>query len=265
MTLCSSWIDETDLCAPCGGEYLLDSGLMENFIDVSSELLYMLSGQQFPGLCETTIRPCTSRAWFDYSGSGLNIPGRSYPLDVVCGCNAPETCGCGNLSQIALLNYPVTEVTEVKVDGVVLPDSSYRLDEGHFLVRLDSERWPCCQDLALADTEPDTFSVEYSHGRPVPLPLQNAAAVLACELYMGCNPESFEGQCRLPRNVVSIVRQGVSIAMKSAFFTKQPGKSVEFGIPEIDMALAAYNPYGLTAPMVILSADEPDLARRVGA
>ena len=59
MTLCQSWITEQDLadCALCniGG---LAQNQAEQIIETASQILYLLTGQQFPGQCVDQVRPC---------------------------------------------------------------------------------------------------------------------------------------------------------------------------------------------------------------
>lgn len=266
ITPCEPWATEADLCSPCD-DYAIDSALMDEYLQAASEILYNLSAQQFPGLCDETIRPCTRRSyssvWPEEHRPSTVLLYRNY---AACGCRDEDSCSCSSMSSIRLPRSPVQDVTAVKVDGVTLTEGThYRLDDYGLLVRLDGENWPCCQDLALADSEPDTFSVTYTFGLEPPVIGRRAAAVLACELYMACNPESISGQCRLPRNVSQVARQGTTVVL-SAFeqFVPRRGRPVYFGIPEIDMFLAAFNPYGRTSKSIVLSPDLPGGSRKTG-
>lgn len=263
---CFSWATESDLCSPCD-DYAIDSALMDEYLLIATELLYQMSAQQFRGICNMDIRPCTRRSWETvWNRNSGHSTVLLYRGDVVCGCSDLDSCSCGSLSVLRLPHTPVVTILEVKVDGVVLDDGiDYRLDENALLVRLGGESWPCCQDLSLADTELDTFSVSFEYGREPPAIGRRAAAVLACELYAACNPDSFEGQCRLPRNVSQIARQGTTVLLSSfEQFVPRRGRPVYFGIPEIDMFLAAFNPYGRTSQSIVLSPDLPPTARKVG-
>lgn len=266
MTICAPWVTEADLCTPCD-DYDVDMARMDSALEAASDVLYQLSGQQFPGLCEQTIRPCTQQVWNSVwrESLSLNFPYRTFGYPA-CGCSDKEDkCGCRWMSYIELPNAPVAEVTEVKLDGVVLVEElDYDLS-GNQLRRLNGKRWPCCQDFSLPDTEPDTWSVSYSYGREPPAIGVRAAAVLACELYMACNPEEFEGQCRLPRNAVQIARQGVTVLVQNAqdLFSSRRGQPTHFGIWEIDMFLRAHNPYGVSSRVTILSPDLPPTGRKV--
>lgn len=260
MSLCSAWADESSLCGPCD-PYTLDSGLMEDKLLAASETLYVLSDSQFPGECEVTIRPCSSPSSYSWQQHDyLSFAGNNVTTWGACSCRDSDSCSCPPLSEIRLPHTRVQEITQVKVDGAVLASSLYRLDPPNLLVSL-GDPWPCCQDMSLPDTSPDTMSVTYTHGLPTPALGVTAAAILACEFYMACDPEAFEGECRLPSNVISIARQGVTIAkLVGELFISRPGQQVRFGIPEIDLFLAVFG----NAGSVIVSPDDPPVARIVG-
>lgn len=275
---CAPWANEGDLCSPCDDVYggasgTIDPIAMDNFMQMASNILFYASGQQFPGLCEKTIRPCTRRA---FGGTGgpftrpVVIGTRWEYITPACGCGEIDRCGCGDLEQLTLIDYPIVEVSEVKVDGDVLSPSAYRVDDYQYLVRIDGESFPCCQDLSLDDTEENTFSVTYEFGHAPPPEGVHAAAILACELYLGCQPEDGDGpgvgECRLPRNIASLARQGVTVDFQLAqsLFVKQNGRPIDFGIPEINMFLATANPHGLTAPSYVASPDTLPHSRIVG-
>lgn len=264
MALCAPWATDADLCSPCN-DYAVDPSIMDEYLLSASEVLFQLSGQQFTGECEQTIRPCSRQGWNSFARTSDMLYASDLRPAIVCGCLDDDSCSCTSISQLRLPRSPVIAIDEVKVDGSVLATSAYRLDDNQYLVRLDGEKWPCCQDLLLADTESDTWSVSYTFGRPPPNIGVKAAAILACELYMACDPETFEGQCRLPRNVIQVARQGVTVLVQSSteLFSMRPGHPTKTGIWEIDMFLRAFNPYGVTAPVAVLSPDLPPIGRRV--
>lgn len=261
MALCESWADQSDLCAPCSDIYALDSATLDAKLLEASETLYVLSHSQFPGECEVTVRPCSSRASWDWQHRDyISFANGQATTWGTCTCRDADTCSCSPLSELRLPHDHVNEVTEVKVDGVVLASSEYRLDPPNLLVSL-GDPWPCCSDLTLPDTEPGTWSVTYSHGLNPPALGVTAAADLACEFYMACDPSAFEGECRLPSNVITIARQGVTVAkLVGELFTVRRGP-IRFGIPSIDLFLATYAPF---APSIIVSPDDPPTARIVG-
>lgn len=235
--VCEPWATEADLCSPCD-DYALDAPLLADAIDAASNILYRLSGGRFPGVCADEVRP--------YGQCG-------------CGCRGR----CSGLHEVNLGAFPVVAVSEVKIDGDILPSNHYRIDDNRYLVRLPVDDrnpgWPCCQRLDLADTELDTFSVSFTWGIAPPIEGVQAAAKLACELVKSCQPELL-GKCQLPKRVQSISRQGISMTLLDPFDFLEKGKT---GIYEIDLFLAAYPGGARTAPGVF-SPDMPRGVRRVG-
>jgi hypothetical protein len=217
------------------------------------------------GTCPITVRPCAlgcapAGTWMEApvgSGGTSSLPlqtiGRSFTPNIQGGvwvnsCGCTSGCSCGPLSE-ALLPGPVGDVLEVKVDGVILDQSSYRIDNGNRLVRQDGGTWPLCQDMSLPADGEGTFSVTYYRGAAPNEITRFAAGALAVEFYGACMKDS---KCRLPRGTVSVVRRGVSIEMEPDFM-----KSIS-SWPEIAPVIEMYNPNRLKgAPRVI----SPDAGR----
>src|SRR5690606_39649442 len=122
-------------------------------------------------------------------------------------CGSCSDCACGTVSE-ALLPAPVHSIVEVKVDGTPLVTGAYRVDNNRLLVRTDGGRWPRCNDLTRADSEPGTWSVTARVGEEPPEGAALAMGELACEI-----AQAADGQdCRLPAGVQQLVRQGVTIS-----------------------------------------------------
>ena len=234
---------------------------MTQFALEASQLLYELSARQFSGACEKTVRPCGNR-W-----CGFQVLSRGYVVydpywDPYWNgwnwwWNDNPGCGCKPLDRIKLSGYPVREITEVKIDGVVVDPDTYRLDERRWLVRVPDPadpttmlRWPACQAMGLPDTEDGTFSVTYRYGQdPPPLGI-HAAGQLGCELYKACAGQ----ECALPTGTTRTVRQGITIE-KLAFsaWAYVPARNARggraagwnTGLPLVDAFLAGYNPGGI--------------------
>lgn len=263
---CEPWAVEADLCEPCEEPYILDAAILNSYLQTASDILYYLSGRQFPGECDEVIRPCTAGCRSGPFTNSVMLDGHWFAPTVVCGCRSASRCGCSNLEEIKLPHYPVISVDQVKIDGAVLAASKYRVDDYAYLVRTDGESWPSCQDLSLPSTADDTWEVSYTYGHAPPPAGIKAAAVLACELYMACQPEDIASEkCRLPRNVITVARQGVTVTSQVlSAFTPRYGRPIQTGIWEIDLFLVTYNPHGLTSPSILLSPDAPPTGRRVG-
>lgn len=266
QSACSSWATSDDVCSPCD-DYSFPAGVLDDMLAVASDLLFEWSGRRFPGSCADTVRPCTRATatgtphfWGDQDGTtdrGL----------VVCGCQRGRRCGCTTLDEITLGGYPVTSITEVKIDGAVLDPARYRVDDFRWLVRLPdadgtNPGWPCCQNLALDPDQPDTFEVTFTYGTPPPRAGVSAAAALGCELALACQPETI-GKCRLPRKVTQVVRQGVTIQLidPSRLFQRDERGHLVVGLTEVDAFLSAYTrTAGGQGRAQVLS---PDIGRRV--
>ena len=192
-------------------------------------------------------------------------------------------CGCGWESKIRLSGYPVTEITDVTIDGVELPEidpdtgkPNWRLDLYTFLTRLDviddqgvvqPRRWPACQNLSLPDGEKGTWSVSYKYGKAPPLLGLRAAEQLACELYHACTG----GECQLPQNTTRVQRQGVTIDRVlltwSSGFTSRGIRTGAWttGLSQVDTFLSTYNPWGTRRRPGMWSPDLVQFAPKLGA
>ncbi len=218
---CQPWATSADVGSPCD-DYEFNILLLDESLQFASDILFDLTGRQWPGTCTATIRPCS-----------YGSPGH-------CGCRNRATCACRSLSEF-LLPGPVDSIGEVKVDGVVLATARYRVDDYRRLVFLPEstsaalQGWPCCQRLDLADTEDETWAITYSYGQDPPIGGLRAAAALGCQLALAFEPETI-GACRLPKRVTSLSRQGVSIAVLDPLTLFADGKT---GLEEVDLWVAS--------------------------
>lgn len=267
---CSPWIDGADVQPCCSDSGVTGSGAsaFDSAAAEASAVLYELSGRRI-GICEgKKVRPCRTgcACWpgssYGYSwGSWYGNWGWGF-----ADCQQP--CGCGQLNEIELPDYPIDSVSEVKIDGVVLSPFTYRVDEHKYLVSLDNsttylqQPWPSCQNLALADDQPGTFSVTYSYGVAPPQLAMDAAVQLACQIYLACGGLN----CKLPAGVTRLTRQGVTIdrGLLASWVRNPDTGFVSTGLVIVDAFLATYNPNGLHRAPAVWSPDRPATARRVG-
>lgn len=189
-------------------------------LDFATEVLWGLTNRLFSGICLDVVRPCARTVggapavgpWalpFGWSSGGWSQWWRWDRTWGYCTCNRGRDCGCCHLSEIALPGYPVVSILEVLQDGVALVEgTNYRVDDDRFLVRIDGEVWPCCQNIAAPATEVDTWQVTYEFGVEPSLGATRAAAAYACEIAKGCAGL----ECALPQRVSTITRQGVTAA-----------------------------------------------------
>jgi hypothetical protein len=240
--------DQPDYCWPVDSSCCAE---LDSYSTTVQERAKALAGMTLRSLtahrvggCAVTVRPC--RQICEGYRDSRYFYGRGYlsPLNwngTWFNCHCVSECGCGALSQVDL-PAPIGRVDKVQIDGVTLPSSAYRVDDGVHLVRIDGQTWPDCQDLTAADDEDGAFAVTYLNAIPVDGLGAFAAGILACEYAKACSG----GKCRLPAGVVSITRQGVSMDLGTGAFPN--GRT---GIREVDAYIESVNPYGLrTVPRV---------------
>lgn len=202
----------------------------ESFERMAAEMLWNWTDRIF-GLCDVVVRPCRSgcsdaRRWMDtfwgrgpypWGGVGdgswvpLLIGGQWYNM----GCGCAGTCSCAEEGPSALrLPGPIVEVSQVRIDGVVVPPAEYEVLHGRLLVRLDGSPWPACQNLLAGGDQLGTFEVSYRRGVAVPTGGQIAAGILACELAKAaCN----DSTCQLPQRIQTATRQGITVGIVDSF------------------------------------------------
>ncbi|MGO1566462.1 MAG: hypothetical protein ACTHXC_00430 [Brachybacterium sp.] len=224
------------------------------------------------GVCPTVVRPCAvgcipGGTWVtavagSTSGAGMpsmNIGGSFNPhisggvwLNS-CGCRSSKDCSCSSIDEV-ILPGPVGSIESVEIDGVTIDPTLYRVDNGNRLVAVSDELvWPSCQNMSAPAGDPDTFIVTYYRGAAPNDMTRAAAGVLAAEFYDACSGKN----CRLPRGVTNVARNGVTYEVESHLF-----ESGSTGIPEVDAVIRIYNPYRMKSAPRILSPDGPRSPRR---
>jgi hypothetical protein len=122
--------------------------------------------------------------------SGMRIFGDAHLVARPCRTGSYCKCDCCGLDAIPL-GDPKPTVTEVNIDGAVVPADEYELHwglNGWSLVRVGDGAnappgWPSHQKRYLADTETNTFSVYLTVGLPIDLPMIRAAVIeLVCDI-----------------------------------------------------------------------------------
>lgn len=253
--LCAPWDPIWCVALPTGSEAV--SGYA---IQSATEALWAATAQRF-GLCQVTLRPCRrdcygrswpyADTWWEYGTYPQPVLYQGAWYNVGCGSCA-GACSCTVLEE-ALLPGPVYDIVQVKVDGTPLAPSAYRLDTGRLLVRVDGGVWPSCQDLAAPDTVEDTWSVTIRFGEPVPTLGRQAVGELAIEIMRACLGED----CRLPKNIQQLARQGVTI-------TFPEGQSLTERLYFPGLFVETFNPSRLVAKPQVYDVDGPGW-RRTGS
>lgn len=208
----------------------LDYGLRDAIVETASSLLWNWTGRVF-GLCEVEVRPCrpdcASTTYLGLAGIPSNLwRGMPFLPVLINGEFYNLRCGrgCDELAAQAReigLPGPIDSIVSVTVDGEILDPSAYRIDNRAWLVRTDGGTWPTCQNLDAPAGDPDTFTVVYRWGTPVPKGGQVAASILACEMAKAATGRD----CELPQRVQSVTREGVSVAILDSFEGLEAGRT----------------------------------------
>jgi hypothetical protein len=249
---CQWPIDESCL----GDEWATTSAaIQQRSLALATNTLRRLTGYRVGG-CPITVRPCRqgcgsgARWGYPYAGYGWFQPfyGSDGMWRNVCD-NCTGDCSCGALCSVTLPG-PVGEVYVVKVNGATIPSTDYRVMFGDSLTWTGATTcpWPTCQDLTKADTQPNTFSVQYLNSYPVDGLGAYAAGILAQEYALACGNQN----CRFPATVTAITRMGTTYEIPTGAFPN--GMT---GIREVDAYIALWNPKNLTQNSSVWTPDMP--------
>ncbi len=238
---------------------------LQTAAEIGSSTMWALSGRQFPGVCEATVRPCADkcRCFGQSIAAGMGPWGWGGLLGIgqvggillgpwwvnECG----DSCGCGVLSKVRLYGQ-VREIVSVTIDGNVVDPSTYFVDHGRSELISRGTPWPACQQLDKASGD-GTFIIVYRYGIEPPALGREAAKALGCEVYKALANRA----CNLPAGVTRLVRQGVTIEKAATFATLFATGST--GIPLVDMFMASANPTGAQRPPAVYSPDLPEYPR----
>lgn len=221
------------------------------------------------GVCAETVRPCSARCsppgtWMAapvFSGQTGALPlrtiGQNFTPHITggqwvnsCGCSTSDACSCGPVDEV-FLPGPVGAIVEVKIDGVIIDPTWYRVDNGNRLIAQHASlKWPLCQDMSKAD---GAFTVTYYRGA-APNDMTNwAAGLLANEFYKACSG----GDCKLSRKVKTAVRGSATYELDWNLFEDGWTR-----IEAVDAVIRIYNPHHVKQPSRVLTPDSPTRARR---
>jgi hypothetical protein len=230
-TLCAAWADLADL--PDTRPALDDAQWMDLLV-AASEILWALSGRQWSGAGD-----CTATATLYQDGDQCLgwWPGSN---QVVAGFGAahylPRPAADGQRA-LKLPHDEATTIQSVTVGGEAFV--GYR-QQGSWLHRIDGKPWVGAEVV-----------VTYRWGVAPPTAGKVHAVNYALELGKAIAGDT---SCRLPKRVVSLTRQGVSMALIDPQRYLEQGK---LGIVEIDQWLAAVNPHAVPERASIWSPDVP--------
>lgn len=214
----------------------------------STYILWALTGRRF-GACQIIVRPCGARCQgpngyltFPVNSGSTSGAGMPWMVPWIDGgiwrnCGCAGGCTCAADCEVRLLG-PVIEIESVTVDGVIVPETSYRLDwvgGAATLVRTDGECWPECQDMNADITETGSFAITYRRGISVPTSGQLAAGMMAGEFAKACAGQD----CALPAQLASLTRNGVQVEVVDPSTFLENGLT---GIAMVDLWIRSVNP-----------------------
>lgn len=222
--LCAPWATRDDLPDPRPD---LTDAEWDSVLLATSEILWALSGRQWSG---TSTPPCQASATL-HVDQGQCVgwwagPSRYLPQQAA-----------GAQRDVKLPHDEVTGIVSVTVGGAAFVDYERR---GSWLHRTDGWGW------GVADLD-----VVYTWGKAPPEAGRWHAVAYAVEL---AKARVGDSTCRLPKRVVSVTRQGVTIALLDPQRYLDKGK---LGIPDIDQWLAAVNPNAIPERGTVWSPDVP--------
>jgi len=248
------WTITTCGCGNCWDNY--SPQVQARAAALAAMQMWAATGRRY-GPCELTVQPCRPRrdlplyqAWpviYSEWGYGYGLLNPFINTDgqwVNGGCGV---CRCGASCEIPLQGPTTTaRVGYVLVDDIPVDSSAFQIQNGYLLVRIDGECWPICQNYSKQD--PPKFVVNYQRGNEIPPAVQGAFEILACEYAKAC----VDAECRLPRRLQSLTRQGVELQVIE---TDDYLDRAMTGITEVDAVIAADNPFRLTQRPQVFSPD----------
>lgn len=223
---CAPWSTEFS----CAAMDVDTQEMRDRAAEVSTWVLWGLSGRQFGVSCPVVVRPCVDRC--------RPCPSWHQPCHLRGGV-------------LLDLGRGGVNVTAVTVDGAALPAEAWTVQDGRWLRRLDGQSWPTRQDYSLPTTDVGTWSVTYTVGVSPPEAGVLAAEVLNCEVLRALRPDD-DGRCKLPRRTRTVARSGVTVELIDPATFLVGGK---MGLAEVDWFLTIANPSGMSEPPRVWSPD----------
>lgn len=229
---CSSFVTRAELAAApcaCNWDEVDDADLLDAVIDQSSDILTIISGMRIHGLCTETVRPVGDTFCIPW-GLRCDYPvgyGTTYPSPI-----SPWLYGT------VRLRTPRPDVVEIRINGSILPASSYGLIDDEWLQRRDGSPWPSVNDLTKPDTAAGTWSIKYRYGRVPDFITKEACIELSCELMAGYMGKT----THLPAGVISANIQGAQVNLQDR--AEALRETADEQIPAISRFIGVYAPDG---------------------
>lgn len=223
----SSWVTVTEL--PEGRPELPGGDEEWNALShLATLVLFALSGRHWAGAVTRTVEVVAvgGTRWRELSSGDDWWWDGSWGAHVEAGQIVNHDC-CGRPDRVRLPHAPVRSVDVVEVGSTTRDPASYRLTDGRWLEDRSGRGWPTCDP---------GLTVTYTAGEDPPEVARDLAAQLALQLGYA---RAGDSRCRLPRNVTSIARQGITQSFVPASQLIAEGRT---GLDEVDLWLATVNP-----------------------
>lgn len=211
-----------------------------------SETLYVLTGRQYPGICQAKARPRRQDPEPFYGMPNFEGRGAIYDWAGPWGPGWGYNFGLGCCDKPVVLPDFLRSVDEVKVDGIPqVEGTDYYLD-GNALHPI-GKSFPGWQKLWLPDTDPGTFSVVYTYGPDTPGFMRRAALDYADYLYL---LDGIDTTCQYPQGTTSVTRQGQTVNINDRVAEARAAGPV---LPSLNSAIGLANPLNQRAPADLYS------------
>lgn len=214
-------------CPIARGQDPEDPAIIDAIQDASL-VVYYLTGKQFNGTGQVTVRP---------------------------------RCECYDCEPrfLTMGVWPVTAVVGVREEGIETDPDDYHIDEWRYLVKNNGETFPRCHNwyagTGTAEDNADdgwVFEVTVEYGIPAPPLITRATAAFACSLLDDVGDCE---DCDLPSRLTAVSRQGVSFTVEDFADLMRVGST---GVYALDMAIKVFNPSHLQSPSWVWT---PEIAR----
>lgn len=236
VTPCTPWATSSDLPETCS-DAAVRPDTLDDALRFASTILFNLTHRRWRGECSDTYRPHDGFCWA-CARDAVNPDHRALRLPAV----------------------GVRSITQVSIGGTVIDPATYELRDGRWLWRKrnadgsGATSWPCWQDTHERLDGQSTFVVAYTWGQDPPAEMVLAAALLGWEFALGWTPDC-ENRCKLPRNITSLTRNGITTSFPNPSDLFDQGKT---GLPEVDLLVAAVNRgEAKQRPMVVVPGRTP--------
>lgn len=209
-----------------------DEQLIEDMIDMGSDLICLLTGNLITGICTRTVRP-------------VRLCDTPYISNHPVFSNQRRFGGLDTIP----LRGPNVDIVEIVIDGVVINPSDYGLTDNLYLFRR-SACWPTANDLRLASTEIGTWEITLRFGVDPDYLTRMATRELVCELIK----DQKGRQHALPRGVTSASLQGVSVQV-----AQSRADALREGNEQLPILARFLSVYGDLAPGAQVGVWSPEL------